>query len=203
MTTAPFRHNRVLQALIAWLLVLWVVAAVDPFNRRDWMLENVLVLVYAVVLVMTYRRFAFSNASYALFTIFMSLHLVGAHYTYSETPVGFWIQSVFGLERNPYDRIVHFSFGFLIVPVFREVLMRAAGVRASWSWFLAVAGIVAFGSIYEVLEGVAAMVVEPELGAAFLGTQGDEWDAQKDTGVALLGAVSSMLFMRALERRRR
>jgi len=203
MTTAAFRHNHVLHALIAWLLGFWVLTAIGPFDRRDWLLENILVFVYAGLLVVTYRRFAFSNASYALFAIFMSLHLVGAHYTYSETPVGFWIQSALGLERNPYDRIAHFSFGLLVVPAFREVLLRAAGVRASWSWFLAVAGIVAFGSMYEVLEGVAAMIVEPELGTAFLGTQGDEWDAQKDTGVALLGAVSSMLFMRALERRRR
>ena len=203
MKTAAFRHNRVLQALIAWLLALWVLTAIDPFDRRDWLLENILVFVYALVLVVTYRRFAFSNPSYALFTIFMSLHLVGAHYTYSETPVGFWMQSALDLERNPYDRCVHFAFGLLLAPAFREVLVRAAGVCVSWSWLLAVVAIIAFGSVYEVLEGIAAVVVEPELGVAFLGTQGDEWDAQKDTGVALLGAVLSMLFMRARMARRR
>ena len=113
--TAPaFRTNRLLQGLVFWLLLLWIVTSIEPFNRRDWFLENLLVFFYGTLLVMTYRRFAFSNRSYVLFTIFMSLHLVGAHYTYSEVPFGFWLQETLGLERNHYDRIVHFSFGLLI-----------------------------------------------------------------------------------------
>jgi putative membrane protein len=144
------------------------------------------------VLVVTYRYFAFSNLSYGLFTVFLSLHLVGAHYTYAETPFGFWVQDLLDLQRNHYDRIVHFSFGLLIAYPFRELLLRAARARESWSYLLAVAVVLAFSNFYEILEAIVAKVVSPDLGAAYLGTQGDEWDAQKDAFVAFIGAVLAM-----------
>jgi putative membrane protein len=187
------RNNRRLQAMVLWLLVLWVITAIEPFNRRDWFLENLLVFFYAALLAVTYRRFAFSNRSYTLFTLFMSLHLVGAHYTYAEVPFGFWLQDAFDLQRNHYDRIVHFAFGLLIAGPFRELLLRAAGVHRSWSYLLTVAVVLAFSGFYEVMEGIVAMIVDPELGMAYLGTQGDEWDAQKDTFLAFAGSVIAML----------
>lgn len=200
--TAPaFRTNRLLQGLVLWLVLLWIVTSIEPFNRRDWFLENLLVFFYGTLLVVTYRRFAFSNRSYVLFTIFMSLHLVGAHYTYSEVPFGFWLQETLGLERNHYDRIVHFSFGLLIAYPFRELLVRAAGVVHSWSWVLTVAVVLAFSGFYEALEGIVAMIVDPELGMAYLGTQGDEWDAQKDTFLAFSGSVVAMLITRQATKR--
>ena len=188
-----FRENRLLQAQLVWLVVLWCITAIEPFNRRDWLLENLLVFFYGGLLVITYRRFSFSDRSYLLFTVFLSLHLVGAHYTYSEVPIGFWLQDTFGFGRNHYDRIVHFMFGLLIAWPFRELLVRAAGVRRGWSYLLAVTVVLAFSGFYEVLEGLVAMIVSPDLGAAYLGTQGDEWDAQKDTFLAFGGAVLAML----------
>lgn len=188
----PFRHNRPLQLMVVWLLVLWTIAAIEPFNRRDWLLENLLVFMYSGLLVTSYRRFAFSNLSYALFTVFLSLHLVGAHYTYEHAPPGSWLQALFDIERNHYDRIVHFAFGLLIAYPFREILLRAAGVRPAWSYFVAVSCILAFSAFYELLEGAVAAVVSPELGAAYLGTQGDSWDAQKDAFLAFSGALLTM-----------
>ncbi|PKM42844.1 MAG: DUF2238 domain-containing protein [Gammaproteobacteria bacterium HGW-Gammaproteobacteria-1] len=178
--------------MLAWLTFLWLLTAFEPFNRFDWLLENLLVFIYGALLLATYRRFPFSNTSYALFTVFLSLHLVGAHYTYAETPLGFWLQDAFGLTRNHYDRIVHFSFGLLIAWPFREVLLRAAKVRVGWSYFLAIIVVLGFSGFYEVLEAAVAMIVSPELGAAYLGTQGDIWDAQRDTGLAFTGAVAAM-----------
>lgn len=192
-TTPAFRSNRLLQGLVCWLIVLWIITAIDPFNRRDWFLENLLVFFYGTLLVLTYRRFAFSSLSYLLFTVFMSLHLVGAHYTYAEVPFGFWLQDALGMTRNHYDRIVHFSFGLLIAYPFRELLLRAAGVVHSWSYLLAVCIVLAFSGFYEVIEGIVAMIVDPELGMAYLGTQGDVWDAQKDTFLAFCGSVIAML----------
>jgi putative membrane protein len=189
---AGFAGNRFLQGILVWLGAVWLVAAIAPFNRFDWLLENLLVFIYGALLVLTYRRFAFSNLSYGLFAVFMTLHLVGAHYTYSETPIGFWLQDLFDLSRNHYDRIVHFSFGLLLAYPFRELLLRAAGVRPAWSYLLVVITVLGFSGFYEALEGVVAMVVSPELGAAYLGTQGDEWDAQKDTALAFAGAVLTM-----------
>jgi len=192
-----FRDNRFLQLLLIWLAGLWIVTAIEPFDRRDWLLENLLVFIYGALLLLTYRRFAFSNLSYGLFGVFLSLHLIGAHYTYAETPFGFWLQDALGLSRNHYDRIVHFAFGLLIAYPFRELLIRVAGVKPRWSNLLAVIMVLGFSGFYEALEAVVAVAVSPELGAAYLGTQGDEWDAQKDTALAALGAIVAMAVTRA------
>ncbi len=193
MLTGPFRSNRVLQGLVLWLILLWIITAINPLFPRDWLLENLLVFIYAALLVASYRRFQFSNLSYALFTLFLSLHLAGAHYTYAETPFGFWLQDLFDLERNHYDRIVHFSFGLLIAYPMREILLRKSGLNRTWSYFIAINCIMAFSAFYEVLEIIAAAIVSPELGDAYLGTQGDEWDAQKDSFLAFTGSIIAML----------
>jgi putative membrane protein len=197
-----FRQNRFLQVLLLWLLTLWAAMAIAPFDRGDWLLENVLVFVYAALLIFTYPRFRFSNLSYGLFGVFLSLHMVGAHYTYAETPFGFWLQELLGLSRNHYDRIVHFSFGLLIAYPFREFLVRATGVRRKWSYLMVMITVLGFSGFYEALEGAAAVVVSPELGLAFLGTQGDIWDAQKDTALAFAGSIIAMVFTWLVDRRK-
>jgi len=188
----PFRKNRPLQLMVLGLLGFWLLTAITPFDRRDWFLENLLVFAYSILLVATYRRFAFSNLSYTLFTLFMILHLIGAHYTYAEAPLGDWMMEWFGWQRNHYDRVVHFAYGLLLAYPFYEVLQRAAGVRPGWAYFLVVNAILAFSGFFEILEAMIAMIVSPDLGVAYLGTQGDIWDAQKDMGLALLGAVIAM-----------
>ena len=192
MTIKPFRSNRALQGMLLWLVLVWIVTAINPLFPRDWLLENLLVFIYCALLLFTYRRFQFSNLSYGLFVLFLSFHLVGAHYTYTETPFGFWLQDWFDLQRNHYDRIVHFSFGLLLAFPMREILLRQSGVSRAWSYFISVNCILAFSAVYEVIEMVAAVIVSPELGAAYLGTQGDEWDAQKDTALAFVGAIAAM-----------
>jgi putative membrane protein len=192
-----------LHGLLLWLVLLWIITAINPLYPSDWLLENLLVFIYAALLVTTYRRFTFSNLSYGLFSLFLSLHLVGAHYTYAETPFGFWLQDLFDLERNHYDRIVHFSFGLLIAYPMQEILLRKSGLNRAWSYFIAINCIMAFSAFYEVLEIIAAAIVSPELGDAYLGTQelgdaylgtqGDEWDAQKDAFLAFIGSVIAML----------
>lgn len=199
-TPCPFRHNRPLQLIVTWLLGFWLLTAIAPFDRRDWFLENLLVFAYSALLVASYRSFAFSNLSYGLFTLFISLHLIGAHYTYAETPLGYWLMAWFDWQRNHYDRIVHFSYGLLLAYPFYEVLRRAAGVRPGWAHFLVLNAILAFSAFFEVLEALIAMIVSPELGDAYLGTQGDIWDAQKDMGLALLGAIIAMSLTALLQR---
>jgi putative membrane protein len=195
----PSRQAPVL-VMAGWLLLFWLVTAIEPFNRRDWLLENLLVFFYSGLLLVTYPRFRFSVRSYLLFTIFMSLHLVGAHYTYSEVPFGFWLQDALGLGRNHYDRIVHFSFGLLLAYPLREWLLRMTGIRVGWSYFVTVALVLAFSGFYEVMEGIVAMIVSPELGMAYLGTQGDQWDSQQDTFLAFSGAVIAMTFAAVMVR---
>lgn len=196
----PFRQNRVLQGYVTWIVVLWTITAIDPLYPRDWLLENLLVFISCAALLIGYRRFRFSDFSYGLFVVFLSLHLVGAHYTYAETPFGFWLQDWLGWQRNHYDRIVHFGFGLLLAYPIREVLLRRSGVRRAWSYSIAISFIVALSAVYEIIEAVTAVIVSPELGAAYLGTQGDEWDAQKDAGLALAGAALAMSVTWGVER---
>jgi len=181
------------RVLMGWLLLLWLVTAIAPSYRHDWLLENLLVFVAVIALAATRRRFRFSSLAYALISVFLSLHLIGAHYTYSETPLGYWMQDWFGWQRNHYDRLVHFAFGLLIVIPVRELLCRAARLHGHWLWFLSLSVIMAFSALYEAIEAIAAMLISPELGAAYLGTQGDEFDAQKDSLLALLGAILTLL----------
>lgn len=188
----PFRKNRLLQIIFFWLVVLWIITAVNPLYPRDWLLENLLVFLFGSIIFFTYKRFQFSDTSYVLFAVFLSLHLMGAHYTYAETPFGFWMQDWFSFERNHFDRVVHFSFGLLIAYPYRELLLRESGVKPSWSYLLSVIFILACSGLYEVIEAVVAMIVSPDLGSAYLGTQGDEWDAQKDSAWAFVGSVAAM-----------
>lgn len=186
-------HNRLLHGLLAWYLLLWGWLAIEPVDRGDWLLENALAIALVAALVLSIRRFQFSDLSYVLITMFLTLHAIGAHYTYAKVPFGFWLQDAFDLSRNPFDRIVHFGYGLLLAYPLRELLVRLVGVRGWWSYYLPVSATLAQSGLFEVIEAIAAQMVSPELGTAYLGTQGDEWDAQKDMAAALAGAVFTML----------
>jgi putative membrane protein len=176
-------------------VVFWIALALHPLDRSDWFLENLLIFVTAIVLIATYRRFQFSTLSYALIFIFLTVHTIGAHYTYAKVPAGFWLQDWLHLKRNHYDRVIHFSFGFLLLYPMRELLRRSAHAYEGWATWLAVAALGALSGFFEIIEAVVAQIVRPDLGAAYLGTQGDIWDAQKDMGAALTGAVSIALWL--------
>lgn len=189
------------------LLVAWVGLAIflafEPYDRQDWALENVLSALLVVALVLTARRFPFSRVSYGLFFAFLVLHVIGAHYTYSLVPYDAWcerlfgrtLSSVFGFERNHFDRLVHFLYGFLLSYPMREVFVRIAGVRGFWGYFLPLLMTMATSCVYELIEWGAAEVFGGPLGEAYLGTQGDVFDAQKDMALASLGAVLSLLIV--------
>jgi putative membrane protein len=170
-------------------LILWIALAISPRDRGDWFLENLLIFISVAVLAITYRWFQFSNASYLLILIFLAFHTIGAHYTYAKVPAGFWLQHWLHLSRNHYDRVIHFAFGFLLVYPMTEVLARSARVKEIWAPWLAAAALWALSSFFEIVESVIAMIVRPDLGAAYLGTQGDMWDAQKDMACAFVGSV--------------
>jgi putative membrane protein len=195
---ANFTSNRVLQALTAVYGVIWLVTAIAPTSRFDWFLENLLVFGFVGLLATTYRAFPLSDLSYTLIAVFLSLHAVGAHYTYSESPMGFWLKEALDLERNHYDRLVHFLFGLLFSYPLREAVMRGAGVSGRWCYALSFALALSLSNLYEILEWAVAEVVDPEAAFAFLGTQGDAFDAQKDmlfaaTGMILGLGITAML----------
>lgn len=183
-------------------LAVWTWSAIEPLHPADWRLENMLIAVLVPLLVLTWRHHRFSSLSYLLIFAFLVMHSIGAHYTYSEVPLGFWVRDWLGLSRNHYDRAVHFCFGFLLAIPIRELLIQLAGVRGFWSYYLAFDAACAMSGFYEIVEWIAARVTNPELGTAYLGTQGDEWDAQKDMALALSGALLSMLLLAAWNRAR-
>jgi putative membrane protein len=188
-----FTKNRLLQGLAAWYAFVWVATALRPLDRHDWVLENLLAVAAVAVLIGTYRAFPLSDLSYVLIALFMTFHAVGAHYTYSDVPLGFWMRDTFGFARNPFDRVVHFSFGLLMAYPIREVFLRVANARGFWAYYLPLDVTLAFSALYEIMEMVIATLVAPGTGDAWLGTQGDVWDPQKDMGLAALGALICMI----------
>ena len=181
-----------LLSLSAAFLGAWIWAAVQPVYPDDWLLENYLVFFFVPLIVLLGVWFRLSLISYTLITLFMILHVIGSHYTYAEVPFGYALQRWLGAERNMYDRLVHFCFGFLLAYPVREVFIRISRARGFWNYYLPVELTLAFSALYELLEWAAAAVVSPEAGLAFLGAQGDPWDAQKDMAMAGLGSVIAM-----------
>lgn len=188
----PIWHNRFLRWLVAGYVAVFVLSAVAPHDRGDWLLENTLVFALLAGLAACHSRFAFSNFSSLLLVMFLALHALGAHYTYSLTPLGFWMQELLDLPRNPYDRLVHFAFGLLLTYPAREVCRRILHLHGAWAYIVPLLGVLALSAGYEIIESWTARVVDPALGTAFLGTQGDEWDAQKDMALALVGSVIAL-----------
>lgn len=190
--------------LLAAFAVVFVALGIAPAFREDWLLENVLVLVTVPLLIVTRRRLRFSNTAYNLFLVFFVLHEVGAHYTYSLVPYDAWAEALtggtvsgaLGLERNHYDRLIHFAYGLLLYLPVVELLNAVAPPRGVWRHLLPLLFVLSNSAIYELIEWAAAVVFGGDLGTAYLGTQGDEWDAQKDTACAAAGALIALACMR-------
>jgi putative membrane protein len=206
----PPAHRRLFLLLGSLYAVWWVALAIAPKHPIDWWLENILVAVGLLVLVITARRFVFSRLSYFFIFLFLCLHTLGAHYTYSEVPYREWLAAA-GFDtapldgRNQFDRLVHFLYGLLLAWPFRETFYYAVIPRsASWSYLLVLSFNMATSLLYELLEWAAATLLGGEQGMAFLGTQGDPWDAHKDMVLASLGCLlcfAVMLIVRAVSGR--
>lgn len=193
-----FSCNRPLQILAASYLGIWIWAAIEPVYRFDWFLENILTIPAVIILISTFRRFPLSNLSYGLIFGFATLHAIGSHYTYAETPIGFWLKEVFDHSRNHFDRIVHFSFGLLLAYPFRETVLRVVTNNARHAAIFALTLVITFSSLFEIVEWCVAIAVDPQAGAAYLGTQGDEFDAQKDMALAAVGAGIALVLIAVL-----
>ena len=195
------RDRYALGCLVA-LTLWWALLAVAPKYRESWLHENLLVFVGVPLTAWLDRRVRFDRLSLTLITLFLALHLVGAHYTYSEVPLFDRIRDWAGYSRNHYDRVVHFSFGLLLAYPIRELFRKVARARGFWSYFLPLLLVMATSAFYEIIEWLFAAAVEPAQGTAFLGTQGDQWDAQKDMALASLGALLALLVTLLFDLRR-
>jgi putative membrane protein len=206
LQTMLMPHRKYL-LILAILFGIWSAAlAINPLERGTWLLENALAFAGVVVLAVFHRRLLFSRVSYTLIFIFMCLHQVGAHYTYAKVPYDAWFQdltghtfnSLVGWQRNNFDRVVHFAYGLLLAYPVREIFIRVVNVRGFWGYFLPLDLTMSTSMLYELIEWGAAEVFGGELGQAYLGTQGDIWDAHKDMALASLGATIAMAITAAI-----
>jgi putative membrane protein len=193
-------HRRFFLVLSVLFMAFWILLAIEPHDRSDWALENVLVVAAVFALFFSYKHLLLSRISYTMIVIFLCLHGIGAHWTYSLVPydqafqsiIGYSFNELVGWQRNQYDRIVHFAYGILLAYPIRELFLRVAQVTGFWGYFLPVVLTMAASMFYELVEWGAAEIFGSELGIAFVGAQGDIWDAQKDMWLATLGALTAM-----------
>ncbi|HET6619610.1 MAG TPA: DUF2238 domain-containing protein [Dongiaceae bacterium] len=180
--------------------VVWALLAIAPLDRHDWALENALVVAAALAFLWQRKRLHPSKVSSTLVFVFLCVHEIGAHYTYSKVPYDEWMQALtgttinelFGLTRNHFDRLAHFLYGALLSYPMREGYIRAQMLKGRLTYTVPVAITLAFSALFEIFEWWAAEIAGGDLGVAYLGTQGDVWDAQKDMALAGIGSVLAM-----------
>lgn len=185
----PIKKNILLKTLLFTFFGWWASTLAQTSDLNNWLLENTLVVLFICGLVVSYRRYMFSDLSYLMMFVYLCLHVHGAMHTYAEAPLGYWLSEIFDWPRNNYDRIVHFSFGFFLAYPMREVLLQVLKVKPWVAWVLPIEITLSFSGLYEIVEWAVADLFFPEQGVAYLGTQGDIWDAQKDMALAFLGAI--------------
>lgn len=176
------------ELLVVAALLVW--SGIGPEIRDVWFMETLPVMVGMAVVTWRWRVFPWTGLATALMTIFAIVLVVGGHYTYALTPIGEWLRDVLALQRNPYDRIGHFLQGVVPALLVRELLLRCTPLQPGKALFwLAASVALACSAVYELIEWWTAVLVAPEAGIAFLGSQGDVWDAQWDMACALAGAL--------------
>ena len=195
------KQSKFIAILAVICAVAWLISAIHPVDRQALVLENILVVIFVAALALTHRRLQFSNSSYFFIALFLVLHMIGAHYTYAKMPLGLWAKDFFGFSRNHFDRVAHFSFGFVLAFPVRELLLRFSGIRRGWSLWIAAGVILAVSGLFEILESIVAGIVAPGKGVDWLGGQGDEWDAQNDMLSAFVGALLMMGIMALSDRK--
>jgi putative membrane protein len=189
----PRQRAQILVIGSTLLLLLLALSGMHPFDRTTWLLETFPILIALPVLWASHRRFPLTNLLYGLIFCHAVVLMVGGSYSYARVPLGFQIEDLLHLSRNPYDKIGHFFQGFVPALITREIFIRGRYVRAGkMLGFLVVCVVLAISATYELIEWGAAVWLGQ--GAdAFLGTQGDPWDTQSDMFFALIGGVTALL----------
>lgn len=191
---------RTLRALLAAYAVLFAVLAVNPVERDTWFAENLTVwIIVGLILLLQRRGVTFTPLAYGLMFVLVFLHTIGGHYTFARVPFG-WVTDLFGFQRNHYDRIAHFSVGLYAFAIAEWLDTRRLVANRLLLALCPVAFIAAIAALYEIIEWIYAVLSDPAAGDAFLGSQGDSWDAQKDMLADTLGAIAATILYFALRR---
>ena len=203
MTPVPLSYFRIPLVLLSVVAVVCIATVVDPpAGRTNWLLEVGPGIGGIMVLIGLYRRFPMSHMVYFFVFLHMFILIYGGYYTYAETPLGNWAKEVFGLSRNHYDRVGHIALGVFPAFIIREVLLRNTPLRrGGWLYFIIISVVLAVAAFWELLEWWVTLLVASDVGSAFLGSQGDIWDAQWDMFLALIGAMVALLILSRLHDR--
>jgi putative membrane protein len=187
--------------LLGLTLLALLVSALAPYDRATWWMEVAPVLIALPILLVTWRGFPLTPLLYRLIFLHALVLILGGYYTYARVPVGFWVQDLFDLGRNHYDRLGHLVQGFVPALVAREILLRRSPlVPGKWLFFLVTCVTLAISATYELVEWATAVLVG-EGAMEFLGTQGDPWDSQWDMFLALIGAIAAQLLLARVQDR--
>ncbi|TNE35936.1 MAG: DUF2238 domain-containing protein [Alphaproteobacteria bacterium] len=183
----------ILWVLLYAAVLLW--SAIHPKDYFTWILEVAPALIGLAILIATRAKFPLTPLLYVLILPHCFILMVGGHYTYAEVPLFDWIKPFFGFERNNFDRLGHFAQGFVPAIIARELMIRLEIVtKPKWRIYLILSVCLAFSAFYELIEWTVA-VLSGTNADAFLATQGDIWDTQKDMAMALVGAICALLFL--------
>ena len=197
----PKAHPRYDLTLLVLFVLIVVAFGISPRSRVDWALENLLVLLLVGTLVAVSGKFRLSAVSISLVFVFLCIHELGSHYTYAKVPYDSWcstltgvsIDKTLGFRRNHFDRVVHLSYGLLLVYPVRVVLLRLTPLRGFWVFFLALNIMLSTSAVYEMVEWIGGAYLGDDTSRAFVGAQNDPWDSQKDMALAVAGAFASLL----------
>ncbi|MEJ7609592.1 MAG: DUF2238 domain-containing protein [Ferruginibacter sp.] len=168
--------------------IIWVGLYITSIDKTDWWIENILVFLFFSGLFFAQQKFIFSDTSLVFLFLFLTLHIYGAQGAYTHNQLGEWLQAVLKLSRNPYDRIVHFSFGFLPAYPIMDVF-NAANKNHKLLIFNINMAILCLATIFELIEWGVASFTDAATGESYVATQGDPWDAQKDIFLAIIGSL--------------
>ena len=184
-----FKKDTTAKILFVGYIILFTALAFNPYDRADWWAENVPIAGIAIVLAVLYSKgIKFSPTAYVLMAVLVYMHTIGGYYTFERVPFG-WFNNTFGFKRNMYDRVAHFTVGFYAYAI-SELLYKRKLVKNKIMLFLfSVFAIATVAMSYELLEWWFAASYGGNSGAAFLGSQGDIWDAQKDMLCDTLGGI--------------
>jgi putative membrane protein len=196
----PFHKNYWLWIFLAVFFIIWINTFLGTTDYNNWWLENTLTIIFLIFLISTFKKYQFSDTSYLLMCIYLCLHVYGSKYTYAENPFGYWLKDQLSMSRNHYDRIVHFSFGFLLAYPMRELFLRWLKYPKMAAWVLPIEITMSISALYELVEWAVADIFFKAQGDAYLGTQGDIWDAQKDIFLAFSGAILATTIVSLIKR---
>jgi putative membrane protein len=196
-----FTKNNIYKAIAGVFVIIWIAFYITALDKTDWWIENILVFIFIATLAATHKRFLFSDISIVFLFLFLFVHIYGAQAAYTHNAMGEFFRETWELKRNPYDRIVHFSFGFLLAYPAIDLLYNKYAVPQRWVGTITNMGILCLASIFELIEWGVAEFTTKETGETYVATQGDVWDAQKDIILALIGSMIVTTFIKYFLRR--